>query len=202
MSVTKQSGEGKPSTRTERERALLTAAGRLFATQGYEATTTRQIAAEAGCAEGLISRYFRGKAGLLEALIHNHVSEGASDLEAGLPPAETIEAEILRLTAWEVEHIWGEREFLRVVIPRRILDPSWGQESVSIPLRRSKVIMERLRKYEKGRSLSEHQLKAVADAILGLGLIFGFIRPISFKEPPEASKQTAMTVANFLVKGL
>ena len=58
--------------RESREAALLSAAGKLFAARGYEATTTREIAACAGCAEGLISRYFRGKAGLLRALIVAH----------------------------------------------------------------------------------------------------------------------------------
>jgi AcrR family transcriptional regulator len=54
--------------RVVRERALLAAASKLFASRGYEATTTREIAARAGCAEGLIHRYFKSKAGLLLAI--------------------------------------------------------------------------------------------------------------------------------------
>jgi AcrR family transcriptional regulator len=61
--------------RSGRERQLIPSATRLFASRGYDATTTREIAALAGCAEGLIHRYFKGKAGLLFALIRYRVSQ-------------------------------------------------------------------------------------------------------------------------------
>jgi hypothetical protein len=60
--------------RAGKQRALMLAALRLFATKGYEATTTREIASAAGCAEGLIHRYFKGKAGLLPALVEYQIS--------------------------------------------------------------------------------------------------------------------------------
>src|SRR5438132_2424453 len=47
--------------RTAREEALVAAASKLFASRGYVSSTTRDIAAAAGCAEGLIHRYFGGK---------------------------------------------------------------------------------------------------------------------------------------------
>jgi len=59
--------KGRTRNRAAREAALITAAGKLFASRGYEATTTREIAACADCAEGLIHRYFKGKSGLLLA---------------------------------------------------------------------------------------------------------------------------------------
>ena len=65
---------GRVRNRAIREESLVAAAGRLFASRGYEATTTRQIASEAGCAEGLIHRYFQGKEGLLLALIRSRTS--------------------------------------------------------------------------------------------------------------------------------
>jgi AcrR family transcriptional regulator len=55
--------------RAAKKQALIRAALGLFASKGYEVTTTREIAASAGCAEGLIHLYFRGKAGLLAAMI-------------------------------------------------------------------------------------------------------------------------------------
>jgi AcrR family transcriptional regulator len=53
------------------ELALLQAAATLFSEQGMTRTTTRQIAAKAGRAEGLISRYFHGKKGLAQAVEEN-----------------------------------------------------------------------------------------------------------------------------------
>ena len=48
-------------------RALVRAARRRFATDGYRATTVRQIAADAGVNVALINRYFVSKEGLFEA---------------------------------------------------------------------------------------------------------------------------------------
>ena len=50
--------------------ALVNAALKLFADQGYSATSTRQIAAAAGVNISLISYYFGGKAGLRLACAH------------------------------------------------------------------------------------------------------------------------------------
>src|SRR2546428_9613898 len=117
MPAVKQVQERKRN-RFARERALILAAGKLFASRGYDATTTREIAACAGCAEGLIHRYFSGKAGLLLALIRFRVSQEVLDLTDGLPLAPNLQQEILQLLDWEVEHMWRDRDFLRVIIPR------------------------------------------------------------------------------------
>ncbi len=48
---------------------VLKAAHRLFASQGYHGTTTRQIAEEAGVGEPVLFRNFGSKAGLFEKSI-------------------------------------------------------------------------------------------------------------------------------------
>jgi AcrR family transcriptional regulator len=58
-----------------REQILQTALG-LFATQGFDATSTKQIAREAGIAEGLIFHYFPTKAGLLTAILEARLEGG------------------------------------------------------------------------------------------------------------------------------
>ena len=66
----------RDATRT-RER-ILTVARRLFSDNGYDATTIRVVAAEAGVAPNLVTRYFGGKAGLYRE---------ASDIELNVPDA-------------------------------------------------------------------------------------------------------------------
>lgn len=51
----------------ETRRAILLAAGKLFANQGYDAVTIRQIAKEAQCSHTTIYIYFKDK----EALLHH-----------------------------------------------------------------------------------------------------------------------------------
>lgn len=53
----------------ERRAAIVSAAVRLFSRQGYANTTTREIAADAGVAEGSIYRYFKSKQEILFAFI-------------------------------------------------------------------------------------------------------------------------------------
>jgi AcrR family transcriptional regulator len=67
-----------------REQILKTALG-LFAAQGFDATSTRQIAKEAGIAEGLIFHYFPTKASLLTAILEDRL-EGRRAFRSKLRP--------------------------------------------------------------------------------------------------------------------
>jgi AcrR family transcriptional regulator len=69
------------------QRALVRAARRRFATEGYRATTVRQIAADAGVNVALISRYFSSKEGLFEACMartSDELDTGSSARSSGL----------------------------------------------------------------------------------------------------------------------
>src|SRR5258708_33738168 len=63
-------GVDPDSTHTSRMR-LLEAGKILFARLGYEQTSTATIAQEAGTSESQLVRYFKGKAGLLEAIFNS-----------------------------------------------------------------------------------------------------------------------------------
>src|SRR5579862_4074148 len=102
--------------RAAKQRALLQAALKLFAGKGYEATTTREIASAASCAEGLIHRYFKGKAGLLTALIEYHFSQEVADLGRELQPCRNLQAEFIQLVTWEVDRFWKTQDFHKVLI--------------------------------------------------------------------------------------
>jgi len=67
-----------------REQILETALG-LFAAQGFDATSTRQIAKEVGVAEGLIFHYFPTKASLLTAILEDRL-EGRQAFRTRLRP--------------------------------------------------------------------------------------------------------------------
>ncbi|WP_205752580.1 TetR/AcrR family transcriptional regulator [Cryptosporangium phraense] len=66
---------------------LLEAARRRFATDGYSATTVRDIADEAGVNVALISRYFTSKEGLFEQCLVGT----ADDLARSIPENATLE---------------------------------------------------------------------------------------------------------------
>ncbi len=79
---------------TDTRSRLLEAATELFAKQGYDATSTREIAAIAGCNISLISHYFGGKQGLLREILSDWFDieerELRSLIETDTSPAELI----------------------------------------------------------------------------------------------------------------
>jgi AcrR family transcriptional regulator len=58
----------------QRRPQIVAVARRLFAQRGYDATTTREIAAEAGVSDALIYRHFPGKEALLRAVIDDGIA--------------------------------------------------------------------------------------------------------------------------------
>ncbi|WP_200846742.1 TetR/AcrR family transcriptional regulator [Arthrobacter sp. 18067] len=81
-------------------RALVRAARRRFATEGYRATTVRHIAADAGVNVALINRYFGSKEGLFEACMNRTVDELDPQTRAR---AASVDEVIARLLAHVVE---------------------------------------------------------------------------------------------------
>jgi len=198
------SGNGTRPKRTRdraaKKQALIRAALGLFASKGYEVTTTREIAASAGCAEGLIHRYFKGKAGLLAAMIEHRVSKEGLDVGQQLRPASTLADEFLQLVDREVERMWENRDFLRVFIPRAIVDPSVGSVmNKTLISARAKAISERLKHYQSCTTLTQDAMDALAQAVGMLGLVFGFVRPVLLGHEFPGAKKMAATVARILI---
>ncbi|MEU6478225.1 TetR/AcrR family transcriptional regulator [Streptomyces sp. NPDC047017] len=80
----------------ERREEILATAAEVFAAQGYNATTVRRIADEAGMLAGSLYYHFDSKESMLDEILSTFLDElwGRYDavLAAGLGPRETIEA--------------------------------------------------------------------------------------------------------------
>lgn len=179
------------------------AALRLFASKGFEATTTREIAASAGCAEGLIHRYFEGKAGLLHALAEYKISQELQDLGCHLKPAEAFEQEFLQLVEWEVDRAWQTRDFFRVFIPRALVDSSLaGELNRAVLSARSKAIADRLTRFPACANLPPEELQVLIHSVGVLGMVFGFMRPTVLGQDPDLAREMAVTFARLLIRGV
>ena len=75
---------GRSPTLPTRERILRVASG-LFATRGYHATTTREIAAAVGIRQPSLFHHFPSKEAILQTLL-------SSDLDVAVPNAEALAA--------------------------------------------------------------------------------------------------------------
>jgi AcrR family transcriptional regulator len=196
-------GVGRRRNPAARQQALISAAIEVFASRGYEAATTQQIAACAGCAEGLIHRYFGGKKGLLLALIERRVSQELVDLADHLPLASTLNQEYLQLVQWEIQSMWQDRKFLRVVMSRALVEPAFGKVLSKVGFSRHiPAFVGRLEQFEPYRSLAEDEKQAVAQSIKTLGLLFGFMRPVILGQDRNAAQMMAIRIATIISRGM
>ncbi len=196
-------GSERTRDRHAKQQSLIVAALKLFASKGYDATTTREIATCAGCAEGLIHRYFRSKAGLLSALIGHRISKEVEDLTHHVRPARSLKDEYLHLVDWAVEHMWADREFLRVALPRAVLDPNFGRAMRRIsPQQKARAIAQRLKKFKECRALPAAELDAMIQLVTVLGFMFGFMRPAVLRQDRKSAASSASRLAMLVVRSL
>lgn len=71
--MTPRSNEANEALRAVTRQRIIEVALSLFADHGYEATSVRMIAHEAGIAQGLLYSYFPGKDGLLRAIFQQSI---------------------------------------------------------------------------------------------------------------------------------
>lgn len=81
-------------SREQTRRRLLTAAARLFARRGYQATSVDDIAEAAGFSKGAVYYNFESKDELFEALVGEMIDELTTSLESALAGAHTIEEKL------------------------------------------------------------------------------------------------------------
>ncbi len=85
-----------PGFEAQREQ-LLAAAARLFATQGYTATTMQQVAVAAGVGKATLYHYVRDKPALLSAIAGGHVARLQALVEAVAAEGLAAEPHLARL---------------------------------------------------------------------------------------------------------
>jgi AcrR family transcriptional regulator len=203
QTATSAADPAKTRDRASREQALILAATKLFASHGYEATTTREIGIRAGCSEGLIHRYFKGKEGLLLAVMSSHISRRVVELTEHLAFSASVEEEIRQLVSWEVDRMWEDRDFLRLTVQRAMLDPKVARFArLEGPTRLAKTIAERLQHYKDQRVLDDDDIEVASNAISALCFVFGFMRPAVLGYDRKEAKRMAVNVAKIIARGL
>src|SRR5688572_4162791 len=66
-------GRGRHAGYEDQREAILAAAARLFATQGYSATSMNQVAEACGLSKATLYHYYRDKYALLFSIADNHL---------------------------------------------------------------------------------------------------------------------------------
>ena len=112
--MTPKSPEEYESIREETREQILDSAFELFAQNGFENTSIRQIAEKAGISKGLIYHYFSSKKELLEAIFFGIIEETKHllEVEEDVPAEDQLRSILENTFHFLKEH----REFSRLII--------------------------------------------------------------------------------------
>lgn len=193
MPVTGRTGR-RPGASTTRP-AILDAARRLFAEQGYDRTTLRQVAAEAGVDPTLISHWFGSKQQLFVAVV-----------ELPFDPAEVIP----RLTAGPPEQL-GQRvaEFVLSVLESETgrsrmlgLIRAAAAEPEAARMVRDRLTRDLLTRLAAGLGADRPQYRAslAASQVVGLAMarhVVG-IEPLASQDRASLAAAVAPTLQRYL----
>ena len=113
--------------RAATEARILAAAREVFARRGYDAAGLREIAEMAEANLSLISRYFGGKEGLLDALTEKFVT---ARREGGLsyPPQDTLRDEIYHYLHSKLRDDLRDEDIVRLLISRAAIDAGFRKK--------------------------------------------------------------------------
>jgi TetR/AcrR family fatty acid metabolism transcriptional regulator len=107
--------------REQRKAQILDAATRVFASKGFRAATTKEIAAEAGISEGTIYNYFDSKYDLLIAMSKRLALESLLQLEA-LPPETSVRSYVTALVTDRFQLLVKHMDLIRALMPEVLVD--------------------------------------------------------------------------------
>ncbi|MGA9227782.1 MAG: TetR/AcrR family transcriptional regulator [Mesobacillus sp.] len=133
----------------EKEKAIIEAAIKLYATKGFSSTSIQEIVTESGISKGAFYLYFKSKDALLIAILEYYFERIEKNLAAfeheNLPPREKFAKQLTALFNTMLEH----KEF--IIMQSR---------EQAIPLNEEvKALM--FRKYHEGHTFYQESLRAI-----------------------------------------
>lgn len=175
-----------------RREQLLDVALDLFATQGFDATSTQQIAKAAGVAQGLVFHYFGSKEGLLSAVLSTRHSF-ASGMADMLTEAETSPmplGDVLRAlcTGW-LGTLHRERSVTLLLAGLALTNPTFGtqlNEAIAATQKMLANVLERRR--DAGEVSEDADLGIAAHDILTPVIIYFLLHHASPHWKTEAAQ--------------
>jgi len=129
-------------TKKDSRQLILDASLMLFSKKGFSATTTREIAREAGFAEGTLFRYFPTKKDILIALVKPHALEELYRMMSCLPNK-------------------GEEENLRIILENRLTTITKNKNLIKVVVTEAQF-HEELREHIL-QNIGTHVLDTLAD---------------------------------------
>jgi len=188
--------------KAESQNRILKAGLSIFSEYGYDAATTKMIAARAGLNESLIQRYFKSKAGLLAAV--NKLSVQAILSQKPYPPQANPESEIFHFFKSRMELDEENLAFVRVLISRILIDEQLREElRHHMPPPKELFLNARFENFQqKGLLSKDIDVKNLIDIMLSQSFVVGLMERVMFNKSRRESLDQFRVLSHILAIGI
>ncbi|MEY3868741.1 MAG: hypothetical protein RLZZ338_2632 [Cyanobacteriota bacterium] len=182
-----------PPSETETKKRILDAAQKLFARKGYEGTTTRELAHEAGVAEGTIFRHFPNKKAILVEVATAGWVELLTDLLTELSEMGSYKA-VAQVMRHRMLNFRANSDMMRVCFLEAQFHPDLRDRIQSEVIGKMTDVAEAFFQTAMDKGVYRKiNPKIVAQVFLGMFVIAGFSDNTLLE--PNASPQTLLEMA-------
>ncbi|MGI8500322.1 MAG: TetR/AcrR family transcriptional regulator [Hassallia sp.] len=200
MRVFNSSPPAEAQTRTR----ILSAALRLFASQGFDGTTTRDLAQAAGVAEGTLFRHFPNKKAILIEVATNGWVEILTDLLTELSEMGSYKAvaQVMRRRMWNMHK---NVDLMRVCFMEAQFHPDLRDRIQLEVIDKMSDVAEAFFQTAMDRGIyRQTNAKLVAKVFLGMFAIAGFSNNTLMQPDasPEEMKEMAEGLADIFLNGV
>ncbi len=157
----------------EKHSQLLDTAERLFALKGFEGTSVRDIADEAGVNIAMISYYFGSKEKLMEALFEKRIGHIKMRVENLLKDSSLSSIQKVEMLIEEyVERVMRDKQFHRIMVCEQIINknPAIINLLKEIKLKNASIIGELIKDGQK-----KGEFKKKVDVVMLLSVMVGIV---------------------------
>jgi AcrR family transcriptional regulator len=199
MKTLNQTQNPESETRTR----ILESAQRLFARQGYEGTTTRALAQDAGVAEGTLFRYFDSKKAILVEVATQGWVDILTDLLMELSELGSYKA-ISQVIQRRMLHLRENADMLRVCFLEAQFHPELRDRIQTETIAKMTDVAEAFVQTAMDRGIYRRMNpRLVASVFLGMFTIAGFSHDTLLGDPsPKAIKEMAEGLADIFLNGV
>lgn len=199
MKTLNQTQSPESETRTR----ILESAQRLFARQGYEGTTTRALAQDAGVAEGTLFRHFDSKKAILVEVATQGWVDILTDLLTELSELGSYKA-ISQVMQRRMLHLKKNADMLRVCFLEAQFHPELRDRIQTETIAKMTDVAEAFVQTAMDRGIYRRMNpRLVASVFLGMFTISGFSHDTLLDDPsPKALKDMAEGLADIFLNGV
>ncbi|MGJ3253714.1 MAG: TetR/AcrR family transcriptional regulator [Elainellaceae cyanobacterium] len=193
-----------PPAEEETQARILKAAQRLFARQGYDGTTTRELAHAAGIAEGTLFRHFENKKAILVEVVTQGWVEILTDLLTELSEMGSYKA-IDQVMRKRMLQMHKNADMLRVCFMEAQFHPDLRDRIQSEIIDKMTDVAEAFFQTAMDRGIYRPMNpRVVAQIFLGMFAVSGFSKDTVMKEgaSPESMKEMAEGIADIFLNGV